>query len=208
LKAPAASALKVGQPCRWDGDFLTSLVLVADTYSNVPVAFPIAYMAAGTYGWFGITGKFPAFSHTTVAVGAQVGIDTANGEIGTVANGLQILRCRLSAVNTATVTKRARSIAGSTKLFFEGGDDATGLFTGMSIVEVGGLAELPATDVSDISDDGKWITMTVAATLTSPAANALSPNALVVNFHYHNAAATDEWEVLHISRPHIQGQIV
>lgn len=149
----------------------------------------IAAMDSGDYGWFMASGITPINCSASVAADTAFGIAAA-GQGGAIANGKQILGGRIVIAASATVAKTGLANSGSYRLKVVGGCD--GWFQGAYLSGTGVAA---GATVTDISPDGKTVTMSAVSTA---AING------TVTATYNNA--TVYYNVAHINNPIAQGQ--
>lgn len=147
-------------------------------------------MVSGEFGWFQMSGMVPVNSAAAVAADTSFGIAAA-GQGGAVAAGKQILGARVILASTTTVAKtNCVNNAGSFKLIVPNAD---GWFLGAYLSGTGVGA---AAVVTEISPDGREVTMSVVSTA------AISGT---VTATYNNAVVF--YNVAHINRPFAQGAI-
>lgn len=155
------------------------------------VAIAMTVMSSGQYGWFMVTGVVPVNCNASVAADTTFAIAAA-GQGGALAAGKQILNARIMVAAAATVAKTNCSAnSGSTQLTISGSD---GWFAGIYLSGTGIAA---ATTVTDISPDGRTVTLSAATTAAVTG---------TVTGTYNNA--TVFYNVAHINRPLAQGQIL
>jgi hypothetical protein len=150
-------------------------------------------VASGTtadFGWVQITGIAPVQCNANVAAGTAFGVAAA-GQGGALTAGKQVLAARIIAASSTTVAKTlCTALKGSTELTVSNSD---GWFIGLYL---SGTGITTGSTVSDISPDGKTVTLSAA---TSAAVTG------TVTGTYNNS--TIYYNVAHFNRPHMQGQI-
>lgn len=149
----------------------------------------LSAMDSGDYGWFMTSGITPVNCTASVAADTAFGI-VAAGQAGAIANGKQILGGRVVIAAAATVAKTGQANSGSYQLRVNGGCD--GWFQGAYL---SGTGIASGATVTDISPDGKTVTMSA---VTTAAVNG------TVTATYNNA--TVYYNVAHINNPIAQGQ--
>lgn len=147
-------------------------------------------MTTGQYGWFMKSGIVPVNCSASVAADTTFGIAAA-GQGGANSAGKQILGGRVILAAAATVARSATANAGSYQLKVVGGVD--GWFQGIYLSGTGIAA---GATVTDISPDGKTVTMSA---VTTAAVNG------TVTGTYNNA--TVYYNVAYINNPIAQGAI-
>lgn len=171
----------------WD----ISATVVPNT-PNLAQSVGIACTSAtvGQFFWLLVAGTAPVKSGASVAADTSFGI-TAAGTVGAVAAGKQILGGRIQAAATTTVIKtNCVNNAGSNQLSVPNSD---GWFAG---VYLSGTGVGAACTVTDISPDGRTVTMSAVSTA------AISGS---VTATYNNA--TIFYNVAYVNRPFAQGAI-
>jgi hypothetical protein len=136
----------------WDEVYLGTLLLsaVGQGYS---FGVAMAPMASGTYGWVQVEGRAVYKTNAAVAADTPIAV-AANGIVGVLANGKQLLNVRNRIASTGTKTFAATTTNGSTVLNVIGGYD--GAFLGMALSGTG----IPAsTLVAGLDPDGRRIYM-------------------------------------------------
>lgn len=147
-------------------------------------------MDSGDYGWVQIGGVTPVNCSAAVAADTAFGIAAA-GQGGANSAGKQVLNGRVVIASTTTVAKaNSTANSGSNKLQVSSAD---GWFLGIYLSGTGIAA---GTTVTDISPDGRTITLSAN---TTAAVNG------TVTGTYNNA--TVYYNVAHLNRPFAQGAI-
>lgn len=196
LQMPTSTALNVGHVLVYD----TATSFVASAVANTTllgksVAFlmnAVASNASAQFGWAVISGQFPVWSNASVAANTAIGI-VAAGQAGAVANGKQIVNCRVTKAATTTVAKtNTQTFASNTVLVPSNSD---GWFVGVALsgTGVGASAVISAIDPDGASPS---IVSSVASTATA---------SVTVTGTYNDA--TNFWNVCTFDRPFMQGQI-
>lgn len=186
----AQFALCVMTPALVSGVYIHTAVAVANT-ANLGRSVYVACtaMTTGQYGWFQATGLVPINGTADVAAATAFGI-TAAGQIGANTAGKQILNGIVILPSTTTVAKtNVSTIVGSTQLQV---GDSNGWFYGAYLSGTGIAA---TTTVTDISPDGRTVTISLATTAATGTVTATYNNATV----YYN--------LCYIDRPFAQGAI-
>ncbi len=193
LQMPASAALKVGTAMSFD----VATSFVAATMANTAnlgksVAFlmnAVASNATAQYAWCQISGQAPVWSDASVAANTAIGI-VAAGQAGAIANGKQILNCRVTKPATTTVAKTNTQQYTSTILRTTTVSD--GWFVGVALSGTGVGA---AAVITAIDPDNRTITASVASTAS---------NSVTVTGTYNDG--TNYWNVCTFDRPFMQGQ--
>jgi len=147
-------------------------------------------MTSGQFGWFMLAGITPVNMNASVAADTTFGIAAA-GQGGANAAGKQVLNARVMVAGAATVAKAGSSAnSGSNLLNVQNSD---GWFCGIYLSGTGVAA---GATVTDISPDGRTVTMSAVSTAAI---------AGTVTGTYNNA--TIFYNVAHINRPFAQGAI-
>lgn len=154
------------------------------------VAVAMTVMTSGQFGWFMVSGLTPVNCNASVAADTAFGI-VAAGQGGAIAAGKQIVNARSILAAAATVAKtNCTANSGSTQLTVPSSD---GWFCGIYLSGTGVAA---GATVTDISPDGRTVTMSAVSTAAITG---------TVTGTYNNA--TVFYNVAHINRPFAQGQI-
>lgn len=155
-----------------------------------PVYVAMTVMTSGQFGWVANMGIVPVNCNASVAADTTFGIAAA-GQGGANSAGKQVLNARVIAPATTTVAKtNCVANSGSNQLFVQNSD---GWFCG---VYLSGTGIAAGTTVSDISPDGRTVTLSAN---TTAAVNG------TVTATYNNA--TVYYNVAHVDRPLAQGAI-
>ena len=158
--------------------------------SGRPCGIAMVSATIGQFLWVCVRGVVPLNSNAAVAADTAVGVGGA-GQGGTQTAGKQILNARVVVASTQTVAKASCTAnSGSTRLLVP--NDA-GWFIGAYLSGTGIAA---ATTVTDIDSSGTIVTLSVATTAAV---------AGTVTATYNNA--TIFYNVVHMSRPFVQGAI-
>ena len=194
LAIPTSTALKVGHAVVWDNT--NNIVALPNTANlGMPVAFALNAVASDAsnvqYGWFLVSGRFPAYSNASVAAAAAIGV-VAAGQLGAVANGKQILNARVAAAATTTVAKTNTNTQSGSTLLRCSSAGTDGWFVGVALTGTGIAA---STVITAIDPDNRTVTMNNAATATG---------SVTVTGTYNDGTAY--WNVLTADRPFAQGQ--
>lgn len=194
LAIPTSTAFKVGEVVYWDTG-LNAIDIPNTANLGFPVAMAMNANASNAsqvqYGWFVISGKFPALSGASVAAAAAIGI-TASGKLGANSAGKQILNTRVAAAATTTVVKaNVQTVNGSPVLrCTNGGTD--GWFVGVAVTGTG----IPAsTTIIAVNPDNSVVM----------SANATATGSVSVTGTYNDG--TNFWNVLTMNGPNAQGAI-
>lgn len=155
-----------------------------------PVYVAMLAMGSGNFGWFVRRGYTPVKSDASVAITAAIGI-TAAGTLGAVANGKQIVNCRVSGVATTTVAKANSTANAASRALTVSNSD--GWFPG---IYLSGTGIASGTTVTAISPDGR--TVTLSADTTAAVAGTVTGT-------YNNG--TIYYNVVHLDCPFAQGQV-
>jgi hypothetical protein len=191
--AKAAAAQERGSAC-----FMTHAWVATDIPNTANTGYPIYVsmqaMAQDEYGWYCCTGWVPISTANSVAAGTAFGIAAA-GQVGTLANGKQVLGARCTQASTATVTVSGTTRSGSGKILTAGYD---GFFVGMALSGTG----IPAsTVVAGLDPDGKTI-LTGSAVGTFGDKNATASGTVTITGTWTGYLGAV------INNPFVQGQIV
>lgn len=155
-----------------------------------PVGIATTTAAANDYLWVQIAGVSPVNSSAAVATDTVLGVAAA-GQAGANSAGKQILGARTCGVSTATVVKaNCTALSGSKALTVPNAD---GWFVGLYLSGTGIAA---GTTVTDISPDGK--TVTLSADTTAAVSGSVTGT-------YNNG--TVYFNIITFNRPFMQGAI-
>ena len=146
--------------------------------------------AENDYLWVQVSGVAPVNSAAAVAANTALGVAAA-GQAGAVAAGKQLLGARVCGASSTTVAKaNCTALKGATKLDVSNAD---GWFVGLYL---SGTGIATGTTISDISPDGRIVTLSAA---TSAAVTG------TVTGTYNNS--TVYYNVVAFNRPFLQGQV-
>lgn len=120
-----------------------------------PVAFAMAPMAAGVFGWLQIAGMAVYKTNATVAADVAIGIGNAAGILGTLITGKGLLNVHnVKSATATTAITNVQTTNNSGTLYCPSGYD--GWFLGMAL---GGGGIPGSTIVAGLSSDGKTVLM-------------------------------------------------
>lgn len=191
--AKAAGTQEKGSAC-----FMTYQWVATDIPNTANTGYPVYVamqsMIVDQYGWYQRSGFMVVSTANSVAAGTACGIAAA-GQVGTLANGKQLLNARVERASTATVTVTGKTTNGSGRIITAGYD---GFFVGMALSGTG----IPAsTVVAGLDPDGRTI-LTGSAIGTFGDKNATASGSVTV---------TGTWTGylgIVADAPFVQGQVV
>ena len=146
--------------------------------------------AVGNYFWVQVGGIVPISGTVSVAAGSSFGV-TAAGQIGAVSSGKQILDAKIVAPATTNIVKNGCTASGNSQALYVPNVD--GWFVGLYLSGTGITA---GTTITDIDPSENKVTLSAATSAAVAGA---------VTGTYNNA--TIYYNVAHINRPMVQGQI-